>query len=332
LFVRFRSIPLGGKAAAVLHYRTFRNTDPPGLVEVWNAALTGRSAVRLRHSLPLEQLVFSKPYFDAAGLIVAADEAGIAGFAHAGFGANAGGSALATADGVTCLVAVHPRHQRRGVGSDLLRRCEAYLLDRGARSLHAGPLPPLNPFYFGLYGGSSTPGFLLGDKAAGPFLARHGYQVDRSCQVLQRRLDASVTVADGRFAGLRRRFDFKGGPRRGVVSWWGEAVLGPIELFEVVLEEKATGHVAASAAYWEMDDFGRSWNENPVGLVELEVRQDLRRQGLARFLLSQTLRYLQDQFYSLIEVQVPAENAAAQVLFRGLGFAVIDTGHGYRKS
>jgi GNAT superfamily N-acetyltransferase len=192
-------------------------------------------------------------------------------------------------------------------------------------------LPPHNPFYFGLYGGSSTPGFLLADAAAAPFLARHGYRVDRSCQVLQRRLDSSVNIADGRFVGLRRRFDFKGGPRRGVASWWGESVVGPVELVEVLLEEKATGHVAASAAYWEMEDFGRSWNENPIGLVELEVRQDLRRQGQARFLLAQTFRYLQDQFYSLMEVQVPAENAGALALFKGLGFQAIDTGHSYRK-
>jgi GNAT superfamily N-acetyltransferase len=184
----------------------------------------------------------------------------------------------------------------------------------------------------GLYGGSSTPGFLLGDAGAGPFLARHGYQIDRTCQVLQRRLDAPVNVADGRFAALRRRYDFKGGPRRGVASWWGEAVLGPVELIEVRLEEKVTGHIAASAVYWEMEDFGRTWNENPVGLLELEVRPDLRRQGLAKFLLAQTFRYLQDQFFSLIEVQVPAENAAALGLFRGLGFESIDTGHSYRKS
>jgi ribosomal protein S18 acetylase RimI-like enzyme len=80
-----------------------------------------------------------------------------------------------------------------------------------------------------------------------------------------------------------------------------------------------------------MEDFGRSWNETPIGLIELEVRQELRRQGLARFLLAQTFRYLQDQFYSLMEVQVPVENAAALALFRGLGFQATDTGHSYRK-
>src|SRR5262249_23565681 len=89
---------------------------------------------------------------------------------------------------------------------------------------------------------------------------------------------------------------------------------------------------AADAALWEMDGFGRAWGEAPVGLVHLEVRPDLRRQGLARFLLSQAFRYLQDQYFTLLEVQLPQENEAGPPLFHGYGCERVDTGHVYGKS
>jgi len=70
----------------VVRYRTFRNTDPPRLVEVWNETFTGRGAVRLASSTPLERFVFSKPLFDPAGLFIAEEDERCLGFAHAGFG------------------------------------------------------------------------------------------------------------------------------------------------------------------------------------------------------------------------------------------------------
>src|SRR5438270_13867147 len=79
-----------GKGGDVTLFRSFRNTDPPGLVEVWNDALTGRGTVRLRNSSPLERCTLSKLYFDPEGLIVAIEE-GVnrcVGFVHAGFGGN----------------------------------------------------------------------------------------------------------------------------------------------------------------------------------------------------------------------------------------------------
>src|SRR5262249_37521350 len=130
---------------------------------VWNEALTGRGAVRMRNSSPLERHAFAKPYFDPDGLIVAEEDGACVGFAHAGFGANGVESGLDPSAGVICLVAVRASHRRRGIGSELLGRCEAYLRARGATALFAGPLRPADPFYLGMYGGSDLPGFLASD-------------------------------------------------------------------------------------------------------------------------------------------------------------------------
>jgi ribosomal protein S18 acetylase RimI-like enzyme len=315
----------------VLTYRRFRNDDPPKLVEIWNEVFTGRGAVRLRHSSPLDNYVLAKPYFDPNGLIVAQDNQLCVGFAHAGFGPNAAQTALSREAGVTCLVCVRPAYRRRGIGSKLLQRSEDYLKRAGAGTLYAGPLKPMNPFYLGLYGGSELPGFLASDPAAEPFLLRHGYQVHDTVLVLQRQLIKPVNVIDVRFTMLRQQYEVVVAPVTGITSWWQECVLGPLELIEFRLEEKPSGRAAARCRVWEMEGFSWRWNLPAVGIVEVEVREDVRRRGLAKFLLVQILRYLQDQFFGVAEIHVRQNNEPALRLFQGLGFDQVDIGRSYRK-
>ena len=108
---------------------------------------------------------------------------------------------MTTASGVACIVGVRPSYQHRGIGSELLGRCEEYLIGKGARTLYAGAMRPLNPFYFGLYGGSDLPGFLASDIAAAPFMEYQGYRAWSSCLVFERRLDQRSLVWDDALLG-----------------------------------------------------------------------------------------------------------------------------------
>jgi ribosomal protein S18 acetylase RimI-like enzyme len=313
------------KAHLVIHYRTFRNPDPPALVAVWNGSLSGRGAVPIRMATLLEYFTFAKPYFDPEGLILAFDDGRPVGFAHAGFAPNADGSGVDRQVGVLCTLGVLPDHRGKGVGSELLRRAEDYLKRRGARELLAGPQAPRNPYTFGLYGGARSPGFLDSDAQARPFLEGRGYHVRESALVFQRALDRVNVPADPRFLGHRQHYEILATPHH-AGSWWEESVLGPVDLVEYRLQEKGTGRVAARATLWEMDTFNQYWGENGVGIVDLDVAPDLRRQGLAKFLLSQVLRHLHEQFFSLVEVHAPEANEPAVNLLRGLGFQHVDTG------
>jgi ribosomal protein S18 acetylase RimI-like enzyme len=314
----------------VIHYRSFCNTDPPGLVNVWNESFTGRGAVVLRSATLLEYFLFAKPYFDPAGLIVAADGAKLVGFAIAGFGPNDDGSQPDTTSGVLCALGVIPSHRKQGIGAELAARAEDYLRRRGAMTLYAGPMAPLNPFTFGLYGGSQSPGFLDSDAAAAPFFERRGYQTQDVKLVFQRPLDRSPVVTDGRFAAYRQRYEITVCPRKGT-TWWQECVFGPLELHDYRLTDKTTGKWAARASLWEMETYSPAWNEHAIGLAELEVAEDARRKGLARFLLAQILRHVHEQFFTVVEMQTPETNVAVVNLIRGLGFNQVDRGRRFRR-
>lgn len=316
-----------------MRYRHFRNADPPAVAALWNESLTHRGAVELRSHAPLENAVFNKPYFDPSGFIVAEDESGkMAGFMHGGFGPNEEFTALDYSKGVICAFAIRPEFRRKGVATELLRRCEGYLRQRGATIIQAGTTRPNKPFYLGLYGGSDAPGFLRSDTDIEPFLLAHGYQADQRVNVFDRRLDVPLNIVDARFGALKRKYDAQALPQAKLGTWWRECVLGTLDPSEFRLDDKASGQTAAKAMYWEMSDYGWRWGAPAAGVIDVQVRNDLRRQGLGKFLLAQLLRHLQEQYYAVAEVQVPEEEETAAKMFRSLGFVQVDVGVSYLKT
>jgi ribosomal protein S18 acetylase RimI-like enzyme len=314
-----------------IHYRTFRNPDPPALVQIWNQSFAGRGAAFLQGATPLEYHVLAKPYFDPAGLIMAVEDDGTAvGFVHAGFGPDASGQKLAYDPGVICALAVQPSARGHGVGSELLRQATVYLRGKGAKSIYFGGAGIRQPFYWGVYGGCEPAGVLNSEASADPFLRKNGFEVYASQVVFQRLLDQPLTIADARFAGIRRRTELKITPRASAKTWYDECVIGPLEMLHFQLYEQASASVVAEARVWDMDLFGWRWHQPAAGLIDLSVIEPRRRQGLGKYLVLQVVKYLQEQFFTLLETQVPRTHAAALALFRGLSFQEVDEGNVYR--
>jgi ribosomal protein S18 acetylase RimI-like enzyme len=317
----------------VISYRPFRNTDPPGLVDVWNETCAGRGCYPLRNASLLDRWVLSKPYFDPNGLIVAVDSETnkTVGFSLCGFGPNPDQSALSYDVGVICTIQVAPSARRHKVGKELLTRSEEYLTNRGAKELRVGAMWPFNPYLFGLYGGSNSPGLLDSDTEARPFLEAHGYARRESILVFQRRLDTALAVSDGRFPILRKRYDIQLLRQAAVGSWWIECVWGVLEPVEFRAFDKLTGMPAARAVVWELEGFNWRWKYPSAGILDVQVRPDLRKQGVGKLLVFHILRFLQDQFFGIGELQVRASDPAAVGLCKSVGFEQVDVGWVYVK-
>jgi len=308
----------------VVHYRKFRNTDPPGLVTIWNEVFVGHGGVWLPNSSPLERCVFSKPYFDPAGLIIAEEDGAFAGFVHAGFGADKRGA-------VVCALAVRPQFRRRRIGSDLLRQGEGYLQDRGAAVIHAGPHRPLDPFYLGLYGGSDLPGFLAGQAEAQPFLASQGYGIAQEVIIYRRRVRDPVRMFDPRVTAYRQQYELRVAARKIFAGWWQECVFGSVEPLEFSLVDKASNEQVVRALVWYMEGFGDA-NRRLVGIVNMEVKEDKRRQGLGKLFFNQLFRALEEEYFESVEIQVESTSTAAVQFCLSTGFTQADVGRVYVKT
>jgi GNAT superfamily N-acetyltransferase len=319
----------------VTRFRRFKNTDPPALAEVWNEAHTARGAYPLRTPGLLERWVFSKPYFDPDGLIIAEDDADntVLGYGLAGFSPTEDLSALSHDEGVICSVAVRPSARRKGVGRGVVEQLEGYLKTRGAKRLRAGPVWPQCPFGFGIYGGTSCPGFLATDPDADPFFKSLGYSPADNTLVFQKKLDQPLTVADARFGMLRRRYDTQVLRAAAVNTWWHDCVWGTLEPVEFRIVDKLANNIpCARAVVWELEGYGWRWGFPSAGILDIQVRGDVRRQGIAKLLIAQILRFLQDQFFGICELHAAADRADIVALCKSTTMEQVDVGTSYLKN
>ena len=67
-----------------------------------------------------------------------------------------------------------------------------------------------------------------------------------------------------------------------------------------------------------------TWGVHAIGIADLEVEAEHQRQGLARFLLGESFRYLVQNGFTVAEVHVPEENEPALAVFKSLGFEPAD--------
>lgn len=319
----------------MISFRRFRNTDPPALAEVWNESHPSRSAYPIRTPALLDRWVFSKPYFDPDGLIVAVDDAdngNIVGYVLAGFGPNEALSALDATNGVICSLAVRPGFRRQNIARDLVLKAEEYLTARGATTLRAGPRWPYCPYGFGLYGGTNCPGFLASDPAADPLFKSLGYAPADTTLVFHKKLEAPIAIADARFGMLRKKYETQVLRAASVPTWWHECVWGMLEPVEFrMVDKQANNTPAARAVVWELEGYGWRWGYPSAGVLDIQVRPDLRRQGLAKLILAQVLRFLQDQFFGICEVHAPAERPELVGLCKAATLEQVDTGTTYVK-
>lgn len=314
---------------SVVEYRTFRNTDPPHLTEIWNEIFAGQGGVRLANRAILECCVFSKPYFDPAGLFVAEEDKACLGFCHGGFGPDSEQARLSRDAGVISLLGVRPDHQQRGIGTQLLARCEDYLKGQGARVLFAGPRWPLAPFYHGLYGGSDLPGFLTSQPQTERFFVKHRYERVSETLIFRRRVADPVRLNEPRSMARRGQYELRVSTCKSLGTWWRECVLNPIEPLDFSLVDKQ-GESVASALVWDMDSYG-SRGASSVGILGLVVNEPLRRQGLGRLFVSHLFRALHEQYFEVAEIQVDQGDDAGQRFCLSLGFELADRGRVYRK-
>ena len=316
----------------MIRYRVFHNTDPPALARLWCNHAPQRGLVQPMTVDLLDQKVFSKPYFDRHGLILAEDDDRVVGFAHAGFGCNDAGSDLSMERGSTCLLMVAAHQQRAVIAAELLRRSEEYLTSRGAHQLFAGSVYPVNPFYQGLYGGSHPPGILESDTDSVELFRQAGYEETERSVVLHRNLAGFRPVVDRRQMLLRREYQVEPKMDPPTKTWWEACTIGFTERVLHRLLSRRTRTLSGAVTFWDMERISGSWGVHATGMMELQIEAPLRGKGLGTFLVGEALRHLSTTMgMTLAEVQVDQQNEAALALFRKLGFQQVDSGLVLRK-
>ena len=314
----------------MIRFESFRNEDPPRLADLWRATDLGPAALQPMTSAALEAAVFSKPYFDRHGLIVASENDQLLGFAHAAFGPTPDRSALDTSVGTTLLVVVPPHEQRAAIEAGLLARCEEYLRRRGATTILGGGTPDLGGFYLGLYGGSDLPGILDSSPGMQEVFRRAGYGEATRIAVLRRPLAGFRPPVNRLQRAIRRSTLLRAIDEPARRTWWEAATTTGIALRRYELrggDETLLG----AASCWDVQPLAASWGLAMVGLIRVDIEGERRRQGLASYLVAEALHDLAEEGVTVAETQLAEDNDAAMKLFAKLGFEPTDHGTVFRR-
>jgi ribosomal protein S18 acetylase RimI-like enzyme len=276
--------------------------------------------------------VVSRPHFDAAGLIVAEHEGRIVGFVHAGFGPddpNGPPNRLGHALGTIAMLAVSADAAEPELVRGLIAAAERYLRGRGAEVLYAGGQTPVNPFYWGLYGGSEWAGILSTHEVFVRGVLAAGFAPVSTTVLLEADLTAPE-ARDPRTVLIRRQVRVEVTEDAMPRNWWEAQAIGEFQPTRYRLLTKADATELASATTWDMSWFGREDGRARLGLIDLEVRPQFRRKGYGRYLVGEILRQARSDMVSLVEVQTGATNEPALGLYASLCFEPLETATLYR--
>jgi ribosomal protein S18 acetylase RimI-like enzyme len=97
------------------------------------------------------------------------------------------------------------------------------------------------------------------------------------------------------------------------------------------LKPNANDSPCGEALFWDMEPLAASWGVHARGLIDVEIDEPQRRQGLATFLLGEAMREMRNHGVAFVEAQVEHANAAALDLLAKLGFQEVEHGIVFRK-
>jgi hypothetical protein len=310
----------------VIHYRPFRNSDPPALAEIWRSQEPLHRLAQPMSAALWEQFILAKTYFDAEGLIVATDGARPIGFVHAGFGPTEHGDQLDRSHGVVCRLQVGPHEDRPVVMTELLSAAEHYLSQRGAHDATAGNLDPLGPFYLGMYGSALQVGVLKSDPAQLGFFREHDYESRGERIVLQKSLSGYRCPVNRDQMQHRRAFEVSGASDPLGQTWWEACTTSHLDRDSFQLTAKCNGQVVAAAVTAHLQSLGQAWGVQAAGFESVTALSEAWQNGAALLLVAEAMKALQCQGVMLFEAVVDDLNSPLARVLVSLGFCEVDRG------
>ena len=315
------------------HFRPFRNGDPPALAELWNRGLPEHEVARPLSAHEFDAQVAGKLHFEAEGLIVAERDApgrrlrprGV----RAGRPVRARSHRLNHALGTVAMLVVEPGPDDPELERGLIAEAERYLRRRGATVLYAGGQFPLNPFYWGSYGGSEFAGILSAHVAFRRAVVASGYEPVSTTELLEADLSAPEP-RDPRAPLIRRQARVEVVEDAMPAHWWEALAIGGFRPTSFRLLARADDLELARATTWDMSGWGLDDAAARIGLIGLEVHPEHRRKGFGRHLVGEVLRHAREQMIASVAVQTRSTNLPALSLYESLGFAPAETATLYR--
>lgn len=236
---------------------------------------------------------------------------------------------------------MHPAWRRKGIGRTMLRYNESRLRQIAARQLEDGELQASTPLFFDVYTADSEAGkeaLLLNE---GYQAVRHEYSMVRplsepiqvtpmpeGLEVRRARPEHYRRIWDASQEAFRDHWGFIPAPEEEYQRWLNESIFDPV-LWKVAWDgDQVAGMVLNFVNQRENEEF-----ERQRGYTEaISVRRPWRRRGLARALLTRSLKMFKDMGMTEAALGVDTQNLSGALrLYESVGFRAVRRETIYRK-
>ena len=310
----------------MLTIRSFRNEDPPRLLELWRKTQSRPPDVAPPLSLSISQLqmqMLGLPMQDRQSIMLAFDGDRPVGYVHTTFAPAPDGRSFDPTIGQICFLCVDPEYSDAfGAAAVLLRSGENYLSERGAQKIFGGSPSPSAPFYTGFYSGGEAVGILHADKMIVDAFHEANYHVHQKTTwfCLDLRHYSSTVTAE--VVGYYDEFQVEIYEVPTARTWWEGCSLAHGIWFDAMASQIRTNRPIARLrtriAYPDTENilamYGRTWL---ASLMELRVHPDFSDDGIKKYLLGELVHYLalQNQI-AQIETHVAEESPLCALLHK----------------
>ncbi|MFO0903563.1 MAG: GNAT family N-acetyltransferase [Pirellulales bacterium] len=300
--------------------RTFRNSDPPHLVRLWNQQPPTIGRLQPLTVRALDDTALAKLYFEPRGLLVAEHDERAVGYIHAGFAPTADGAQLDRSRGCISALVVAPTSNADETARQLLAAAEEYLRRAGAKSVCAGAPGPVDPFYLGIDGGSRGEGAPTDDPRLIPWFVAAGFAEAGSRTIWRRSLSGYRPPVERALSNWLRTTQVERTAELGARSWYDAGTLAQRERWSFRLTSRSSPARQGRIEWWDMQPLADARGERMAGWSELTLDAAAWTDGLAKFLISDSLRRLREAGCTLAEAQVGDDLPPFAAMLNALGF------------
>ena len=285
----------------MLTVRSFRNEDPPRLLQLWKETQQRQGGCAPVLSLSLNQFqaqMLGLPMLDTQSIMLAIDDEAPVGYVHTTFVPTQDGHSFDNTTGQICFLCVDPQYSDiSGAAAALIRAGENYLSGLGARKIFGGSPSPSAPFYTGFYSGGGAVGILHSDETTVNAFHVANYQIHQKTAWFHFDLRNHSPVIHVETVVYNDEFEVEINETPLAKTWWEGCAFTNGIWFDATAYLTRTNRPVARLrtriTYPDTENFltmyGGTWL---ASLMELRVHPDFVDGGIEKYLLGELIRYL----------------------------------------
>ncbi len=303
----------------VVEIRAFLNSDVPRLVDLWNRQEAVAGRLQVVTAAMLELHVFSKSYFDPAGLILAAMDHTLIGALFCGFAPNDDGSKLNLCVGILSH-SILDDAANESTWPMLWKFADDYFKSHGTERIFFGSKFPDSPYLAGFCGGTFVPGAVTTDQSQINRLTDASFKACGEVDVLNLDVQRFKPPVDRRVIMAKRSYDVRVAIDPLPENWWQNNVTSFRHRIDFRIVERKSNRVCGFLSFSNSRPVDSGWDSRYFGIARIQVDEALQRSGIGQAMLFDAIKDLGQRGVVEIEAQVPRVNTAYLSMLKKIGF------------